>query len=316
MATARDYDSLVRSYIDPTMTDNVFNATPLLKRFKAKAKVRELSDWHNLPLETAEGLGGPMHDLDTIDRSRKEISRYSTWQMKEYYSPLTVSKRDRMICKGPEDVVDLLQAKARNSQKTLAKHLTDGIVSDGTTNTKHFVGLKRAIPDSASADTSAYGGITASTDSFWACQNQNKSSTTVTYVDIVNMITKCTDGIDKTTIIATDKFIQAYIWAVLLQPQERYNDGKINTASGLPEVAGVGIITDAAFESSGATGGRMYFLNENNLKLWIHKRDNMKYWPFMLADDQFAWTAKWTLSGFLGCDKRKNQGIIYGITTS
>ena len=218
--------------------------------------------------------------------------------------------------KGPEDVVDLLQAKSRNAQKKLAKDLTSGIVSDGTTNTKHFVGLQRAIPDSTSDDSTAYGGITGSTDTFWNVKSQDKSSTTVTYTDIVNMKAECSDGNDQPTLLVTDKFIQAYIWAVLLQPQERYNDGKIKTASGLPEVAGIPFLTDAALESSGATGGRIYFLNENYLRLWIHRRDNMKYWPFMLADDQFAWTARWTLSGFLGCNNRKRQGIIYGITTS
>ena len=318
MATARDYDSLVRKYIDPKMTDNVYNSTPLLTRFKGKARVRELADNHMLPLEIAEGLGGPYHDLDVIDRSRKPISDYAEFRLKEYYAPLTVSWRDRKIAKGPEDVVDILQKKARNAQKKLAKDLTSGIVSDGTTNTDHFVGLQRAIPDTATTDSTAYGGITGSATgkSFWNTQHQNKSSATVTYADIVNMITACSDGNDMPTIIATDKYIQAYIWAVLLHPHERYNDGKIKTASGLPEVAGMPFITDAAFESSGATGGRMYFFNEEYLRLWIHRRDNMKYWPFQLAADQFAWTARWTLSGFLGCDNRERQGLIYGIATS
>ena len=73
MATARDYDELVRKYIDPKVEDNIYNATPLLRRLKGKAKVRNLVDWHKLPLEVAEGIGGAMHDLDTIDRSRKDI---------------------------------------------------------------------------------------------------------------------------------------------------------------------------------------------------------------------------------------------------
>lgn len=314
MATTRDYDDLVRKYIDPTVADNIYSATPLLRRIKSKAKVRNLTDYHKLPLEIAEGLGGPMNDLDTLDRSRKEVLHYSEWQLKEYYSILTISKRDELICKGPEDVVDLLQAKARNAQKKLRKDLTSGIVSDGTTEVKHFVGLQRAIPDSTSDDTTAYGGITGSTDTWWNPQSQNKSSTAITYADIVNMIASCQDGEDKPTCLYTDKFIWAALW-ILLQPQERYNDGKIDTADGLPRIAGLPILTDAAFESSGATGGRIYFVNENYLRMWIHSKDNFKYWPFMLADDQFAKSCKWTLSGFYGCNNRERQGIIYGIST-
>jgi len=315
MATSRDYDELVRKYIDPKVEDNVYNATPLLRRLKAKAKVRNLADWHKLPLEVAEGIGGPMHDLDTIDRSRKEITDYSYWQLKEYYCVLTVSKRDRLICSGAEDVVDLLQAKARNAQKKMRKELTSGIVSDGTTNTKHFVGLQRAIPDTTSDDSTAYGNITGSTDTWWNPQHQNKSSTALTYPDIVNMKAACEDGDDTPTCLYTDKFIKADIWGRLLQPQERYNDGgKIKTADGLDVVAGIPILTDAAFESDGETGGRIYFVNEKYLRLWIHSKDNFKYWPFMLADDQFAYSAKWTLSGFYACTNRKRQGLIYGIS--
>lgn len=314
MATERDYDKLVRKYIDPTVKDNVYDATPLLRRIKGKAKVRNLTDWHKLPLEIAEGLGGPMHDLDPHDRSRKPVLSYAEYQLKEYYAILTMSDRDELICKGPEDVVDVLQAKARNAQKKLRKDLTSGIVSDGTTNTKHFVGLQRAIPDTATTDTTAYGGITGSTDAFWNTQHQNKDSNAIAYADIVNMVALCQDGEDKTSCLYTDKFIWASLWN-LLQPQERYTNGSIDTATGLPNIAGLPILTDAAFESSNATGGRIYFVNENYLRLYLHSKSNFKYFPFMQADDQFAKSCKWKVSGFYGCSNRDRQGLIYGITT-
>ena len=314
MATERDYDKLVRKYIDPTVANNIFDSTPLLRRIKGKSKVRNLKDWNQLPLEIAEGLGGPIHDLDPLNRSRKPILHYAQYQMKEYYAPLTMSDRDELICSGPEDVVDVLQTKARNAQKTLRKSLTDGLVSDGTTNVKHFVGLQRAIPDTATTDTTAYGGITGSDDAYWNTQHQNKASTAITYADIVNMIALCQDGEDKPTCLYTDKFIWASLW-ILLQPQERYNDGKIDTADGLPRIAGLPILTDAAFESSNATGGRIYFVNEKYMRLHIHSKSNFKYFPFMAADDQFAKTCKWKVSGFYGCSNRDRQGLIYGITT-
>jgi len=312
MATTRDFDRVVRKFIDPKVKDNVFNSTPLLQRFRKNAKIRTYGTKIVEPLEYAEGIGGAYNDLEVIDAQRKEVVINAEYDLKQYYAGLVVSWKDKLICQGPEDVVGLLQVKARNAEKTMSKHLTTGITGDGS-DAKHFEGLQKLI---YAGSSNTAGGLSSATYSWWANKTNNKSSSTLTYPDIVNMIADCSDGNDKPTLIATDKYIWAYIWANLLQPQERYTGGRYNTAEDLPSVAGIPILWDAAFESSGSTGGKMYFINENHLFLRIHKADNMKYWPYMKADNQFAFKAYWTLSGALVCNNRKRQGVIYGITVS
>lgn len=316
MATTRDIERLIRTYIDPKVADNIYNATPLLKRFRAKAKMRNgLGRQVIEPLEYATGLASSYAELATTDRTRKEITITASYDLAQYYSPLTVSYKDQLTCRGPEDVVDLLMVKARNAEKDLARVITSDLVSgDGTgTNAETtVVGIATMVNTSATT----IGGLSQSTYTWWDNKRLNKSSATPTIANWVTLMAQCSDGNAKPTIAATDKFIWAYIWGNLLQSQERYTSGKYNMADDLPAVAGLPVVTDAVFESSGATGGKIFMLNEDNIYLRVHSADNFKRWPYEKPVDQFAYSTYWTWSGLLCCNNLSRQGVMYGVTTS
>ena len=313
MATTKDIDRVVRTHIDPLVHDQVFNATPWLNRLKGKARKRgSMGTAEEYVLEIAEGQAGSYNDLQEIDRQRVEITQKATYYMKQYYAQLTVSWKDMLTCRGPEDVVNLLDVKAKNATKTLADELsTDSIAGSAIDD---IVGLTTLIYQGAG---NLCGGITssASTNNWWANQYSTLSSATITIPDIITFAMTCSDGNDTPTILLTDKFIMAYIWGNLLQQQERY-DGKYNMAKDLPSVSGWPILWDAKMESSGATGGLIYFINEKYFGWDIHSADNMKAWPYAKSDKQFAFSKQWTLSLIQRCTNRRRQGILYGIATS
>lgn len=310
MSTTRDIDRVVRTWIDPKVHDQVFNATPWLNRLKSKSRKRgSMGTYEEYVLEVAEGQAGSYNDLQEIDRQRVEITNKASYYMKQYYCQLTVSWKDMLTCRGPEDVVNLLEVKSRNATKTLADELSTDSISGSATD--DIVGLTTLIYQGAS---NTAGGLSSATYTWWANQYSNVGGT-LTIPDIITFAMTCSDGNDTPSILLTDKFIMAYIWGNLLQQQERY-DGEYNMAKDLPSVSGWPILWDAKMESSGATGGIIYYINEKYFGWDVHSADNMKPWPYQKADKQFAFSKQWTISLIQRCTNRKRQGVQYGITTS
>lgn len=304
MATTRDIDRLVRTYIDPKMTDNVFNSTQLLKYYKKFAKVRPYTRTIEIPLEYQEGVGGEYADLTVLDRSRTEISHKATYYLSDNYAALTVSWQDRRDWATPEAVVDGLMYKSRNAQKTMAKKLTTRIVSGSESATpRQIIGFETIMHGTAAQ---TLGGLTTSNVTSWDHQISTAGTGVPTISLIVELFAKCSDGSVSPDAFAMDKFVKAYIMGTLLQPQERYTTGKFLMGEDLPLVVGVPILTDYALELSGDTGAEAYVLNKDSLYMGIHSRDNMKYWPYMRPADQFAFSAYWTIGlQMLTCERRR-----------
>ena len=307
MATTRDIDRAVRTYIDPKSHDLIFNATPWLARIKGKSRKRPIGGTNEYIIEMAQGQGGAYADLQTIDSQRVEITNKASFYMKQYYAQLTVSWKDMLVCRGAEDVVDLLKVKAANAQKTMSYNLSYDSIN-GSSDLA-LIGLKTMLYTT----TNTVGGLSSSDYSWWLPQYTAVGGT-VTIPDIITMAAQCSDGNDTPTLLLTDKFIWAYVWGNLLQQQERYS-GQYNMAKDLPSVAGYPMMWDAMLESSG-TGGNIFFVNENYFGWDVHSADNLKYWPYAKADSQFAFKCQWTISLVQRITNRVRQGRLGTITTS
>ena len=313
MATTRDLERLVRNYIEPKMHDNIFDSTQVLKYYKRFAKVRPYTDTIEVPLEYVRGVGGTYLDLGILDRSRKEITQKATYYLSDSYVALTVSWRDKRNWTTPEAVVDGLQAKARNAQKTMAYNLTTMIVSGQeaiTADGYEIIGLD-VIMNSTADQT--LGGLTTTNVPTWDNQTTDAESGVPQISAITEFIAKCSDGAVSPDAFITDKFIKAYIQGTALQPQERYTTGKFLMGEDLPVVVGVPMLVDAQLESSGDTGGNMYAVNKESLYMGIHSKDNMKYWPPMRPADQFAFSSYWTFAGQLLTAERRRLGVYHSI---
>ena len=309
MATERDFDKVVNHYISPKVPDLVYNATPMLEWFRSKAKLRKYPERIDEPLEVTKGQGGWYSDMQELDRTRIEILEKAYFYIKQAYAQITVSHKERLTTASPEAVVALLMTKAHNAFKKIRDDLSIGVASGSAADS--IVGLTTQIATSATD----LGGISETGHAWWVPQRIAKGTAVITYPDITLMIAKCSDGeYDEPDILMTDKFIKQYIWANILQAQERYESvDKIKTAAGLGLVAGKRILVDAQFESSGDTGGIMYFINSEHLYLRVHSQDNLKTWPYQKADRQFAYSKQWTWTGALCCNDRGKQGVISGI---
>ena len=115
MATERDMDLVINKFISPKVTDNVYNARPMLQWFRKHAKLRGSYGVRiDEPLLTAKGKGGSYQDMEVIPHERNEELDRAYFYLKQYYAQLTVSWKDKLTMRGPEDVVGLLKVKAQN----------------------------------------------------------------------------------------------------------------------------------------------------------------------------------------------------------
>jgi hypothetical protein len=253
MATTRDIDRVIRTYIDPKVHDQYFNSTPLLNRFQKNSKKRRFGKYVEVPVQMAGGQAGSYGELEVIDRQRAEILMMATYYMKQYFAQLTVSWKDMLTCQGPEDVVDLLTVKKDNALETLRKDMTSDMRAG--TSDDDMVGLTTLIYQGAAGA----GGISSSY-SWWVNKYANQGGA-ITYPAMLDMIALCSDGNIAPTLVVTDKFIMSDIWGSILQPMERYTQGTYNQAKELPVIAGIPLLTDWAFQSSEtASRGLMYFI--------------------------------------------------------
>lgn len=312
MATTMDYEKAIRTYVDAKVYDQFFLSTPWLARLQKNSKVGSFGRKVEELLETDTNNAQAYSDLDVINRQRAEIVAQAYYPAKYYEADLTISHQEDLAATSPEKKVDLLKTKKNNAMKALRKQLTtDSISGSGG---KSLVGLSTIISESTGETV---GEIDSSTDTFWEC-NQDDVSGSITIPKIIDFAAVCADGPDVPTLLATDKRIWAYIWGRLLQPQERYTQGKFNMATDLPSVAGFPMLWDAGFESTyggGSTGGNIYFINENYLFMRIHKNDNFKRWPTQKPVNQFAYSTYWTITCAMVCTNRARQGVLYNVTT-
>lgn len=318
MATTFDWEKVMTKYFDPKATDNFFNASTFLEFMRKFAKKRNFGNTWRETLEMTDGVGGTYGELDVTDRSRAQLVHYADYESGDYYAAMSISWKDQKRARSPEEKVDLMKVRSGNAVKTMQKNLSlDLRHGDGTSNA--MVGMETAIADSG---TTSFGGINGATAGYTYWVNKTDSvGGNVALSDIINMAAATSDGNISVDVLAMDKYIQAFIWANLLQAQERYTTGKFNMAEELPMVVGIPIITDAVFEGTsaatygnGATGGDINFINKDALFLAINSQDDMKRWPMQKPVDQFAYSTYWTFEGMLVCNNRRRLGKLYGIT--
>ena len=318
MATTFDWEKVMTKYFDPKSTDNFFSASTWLEYARKFAKKRNFGNTWRETLEMTEGIGGTYAELAVTDRSRAQLVHYADFDSGDYYAAMSISWKDQKRARSPEEKVDLMKVRSGNAVRTMNRNLTkDMRWGDGTSNA--MVGLDTIIADSG---TTEMGGINGATEGYTYWVNQTESiGGNVALSDIINMQAATSDGNISPDVIATDKFIVAFIWANLLQAQERYTTGKFNMGEELPMVIGIPMVTDAGFEGTsaatygnGATGGDMYFINKDALFLGINSQDDMKRWPMQKPVDQFAYSTYWTFEGMWICNNRRRLGKLYGIT--
>ena len=215
---------------------------------------------------------------------------------------------------GREKVIDLLEARIKNAEKTMLNNLSTGVYSDGTgTGGKQIGGLQLLVSD---AGTGTVGGINSTTYSFW--QNQvydfsanGVTASALTIQDAMNSLYLATSrNRDAVDLIVADNTYFGFYWKSL-QAIQRVTDDKLASAGFQTlKFMGADVVFDGGFSGT-APAAHMYFLNTNYIKFRPHRDRNMVPMnPDRFSVNQDAMVKLIGWAGNMTCSNRSLQGVI------
>lgn len=214
---------------------------------------------------------------------------------------------------GKEQVIDLLEARIKNAQRTMRNNICNGMYSDGTgTGGKQIGGLQLLVADAPTSGT--VGGINRLNFSFWRNQVYDASSDGGTAATAANIQTymnaeylECTRGADKPDLILADANYYKLFWGSL-QAIQRITDSKMAEA-GFQSVKFAG--ADVVYEdNTGMPSNHMYFLNTDYIFLRYAPKRLFKPLDKVQSINQDAMVQLITFAGNMTTSNASLQGVL------
>ena len=261
------------------LRDNVSKNNALLKRLKEKGNQRPITGGSKILEELEYGEGDMVwySGYDTISYSPKQLFTAAEYALKLCAVPVAISGEETLMNSGSEQMMDLLEKRINNAEKTISNKIAKALYSDGTGSSgKEIGGLALLVADDPTSGT--VGGINRATsgNEFW----RNQSATAALSKDNITkemsaLYNKCTRGSDKPDLIVCDDALYS-IYDSTLMDMQRFSDPKLADAGFVSlKFKGADVIYDGG-QGGYCPSNHMYFLNSNYLYLRTHKDRDMR----------------------------------------
>jgi hypothetical protein len=319
-----DYNNLsalTRDKYIPLLVDNIFNSNILTHRMLRKSKAAVSGNKVLQPLEYAKASAkGYYSGYDVLDTTPTEVFTDAAYDWVQGYATISISGKEEMLNDGAERVIDLVEAKVKNAEKSIKDMFGTTLFGTNTAVSTGFLGLGAIVENSGNT----IGGIDSSAYTWWKAQEAASGS--ASYANMVNsahadyilkqirnMYGSCTVDNDVPTLIVTTQVVfDAY--EEVLTAQKRFGASSQSLAdAGFQNLMyrGTPIVVD-----DHCPAGEMYFLNEKYLSFRHHRKRNFAFEGFQKPVNQDAAVAKILWLGALTCSNRSRQGKITGLSTN
>jgi hypothetical protein len=299
--------AIAQNAIDKTLTDNVYSATPVLKRLTDKAKKLDGGIKIQVPvISSTTGAGGAFSDLDALTITRTDNMSAAVFDWKQYYEPVRVSQYDIAVTSGDAGKLDLVASKIKIAESNFAENLSVGVFSDGTGSSgKVITGFAAMI-----AASGTYAGIAPADMSTWAATVLANSGTdrALTLALLQQLDGACTDGKDAPSLFVAQQKVydEAYNLFTAFQRIESEEMGKLGFKSLM--INGKPLVVD-----SHAPAKSILAINEEYVKLYIHSAHNMRKEHHSALESSDSMLTKIFWMGNLTCSQRRRQGKLADI---
>jgi len=295
--------------------DQVFNKHVALDHMKQNGGVVQKGGGSELrvPLMTTAGTSEWFSGTDTLDVSPIDTLDAAEYDWRNLNASIVFTLDDKLSNSGKEQVVDLLEAKIKQAELTIADSLNDSLYNGtGSEARPRIVGLASAC------GTGTYAGIAGGTYTDWQAYVQSSAETlAVTHFKIMRNTINNRAGASPLSIFITTQALYEKLEALytptyqmnpLVQSKEARRLGDVGFTA--LEYAGIPV----AFDSKVATGS-CYGFNTTNLKMYVHKDAYMDKTPMRSPVDQHVDIQHIVLRVALGTNMRKALGALTGKTT-
>lgn len=301
------------------LADNVTENNALLMRLNKRGNVKTVSGGRTIvqELEYAEnGTYKRYSGYETLDIAPSDVFTAAEFDWKQAAVAVSISGLEQLQNSGPDAVIDLLESRIRNAERTMKNNLAADIYSDGTADSGKQIGGLQLIIDTTPS-TGTVGGIDASTsaNAFWRNFAENGTNTITTaniQARMNNTYTNLVRGNDAPDLLVADN-IMYNLYLGSLQTIQRITDDKMAQAGFTSlKYMGADLVLDGGIGGNCPTR-TMYFINTNYLFFRPHRDRNM----VPIGDDRFSVNqdAMVKLIGFAGnmtVSNRQLQGVLVG----
>lgn len=293
------------------LADNVLNSNGLFMVLNSKGNVRVADGGREIveELEYAEnGTADWYSGYEVLDVTPQEVFDAATYDWKQLAGNVSMSGLEEMKNSGKERIINLLQKRIGNLEKTLKNKVATAMHSDGTTAPKAIGGLQLLVADNPTL-SSTVGGINQSTYTFWRNQYSAAAATSSGNVQsrMNSMWLSCTRGTDQPDLIIADSIMYTHYENALNQYQ-RFSESSSMVAQGGFETLKYKS-ADVIYDDQ-CTASRMYMLNTDYLYLRPHT--DRQFVPLAERNgiNQDAMVIPVVWGGNMTCSNRSLQGVI------
>jgi len=322
---ALNYDNLsalTKNQYIPLMVDNIFNSNVLTKRLLSKSKASASGNKVLQPVEYEKATTtGFYNGYDVLDTAPTEVFTDAEYEWKQMYATISISGREEALNSGAERVIDLLEAKVKNAEKSMKDTFGTTLYGTGTGSTDEFVGLQHIC----SVDRTL-GGINSTDYPWWDVGYVLASGNSPTYADLATdgdadfiqdhlrkaVSSLIIDGHRPTMIVTTPIILYAYEESLVAQ--KRFGASAGSTAdAGFRNL----LFRDIpVFADDHCPAGKMFLINENFIQFRHHRKRNFSFEPYQKPLNQDARVAKILWLGALTCSAPRYMGMISGLPTA
>lgn len=300
------------------LADNVSANNALLQRLERKGKRKPFSGGRQIVQEIEYGENstfGWYSGYDPLNISPSDVFTAAVYDIKQASVAVSISGLEELQNSGEEQMIDLLEGRISNAEKTMRNQMSAAVYGDGTAaGGKAIGGLQLLVSD---AGTGTVGGINSGTWDFWqnvtfdATTDGGAAASAANILSYMNRIwLQLVRGTDKPDLIVADNNYYRY-YMEALQPQQRFTSADMAEA-GFESLKymSADVVFDGGIDGSAPTD-HMYFLNTDYIYMRPHsKREYVPLSPERFSTNQDAmvkligWAGNMTTSG------RKFQGVL------
>jgi hypothetical protein len=263
--------------------DAVSKNNALLYRLKKRGKIKPVGGGRNIvqELEYAENQTYKRYSgYEILNISPSDVFTAAEFEWKQAAIAVSISGLEQLQNSGEERIIDLLEARIGNAERTFENNLAGDCYSDGTADGgKQIGGMQLLVADDPTTGT--VGGINRATWTFWRNQKFAATADGGGAASVQNiqsymnrLYLKLVRGAEHPDLIVADDNYYRLYWESL-QAMQRITSAELGEA-GFQTIKYMG--ADVVFD--GGQGGfaptnHMYFLNTNYIHFRPHRDRNM-----------------------------------------
>ena len=300
------------------LADNVTKNNALLARLRKKGNVKMVSGGRTIVQEIEYAENGTFKrysGYEALDIQPSDVFTGAEYNYAQAAVAVTISGLEMLQNSGEEAIIDLLESRIGNAERTITNNIALDIYSDGTADGGRQIGGLQLLVAANPANT--VGGINASTYTFWkniafsGVTNGGAATSVANIQSYMNRLyVQLVRGADKVDLIVADNNYWRFYLESLQAIQRIQSDEMASAGFSSLKYMNADVVLDGGY-GGGAPTNTMYMLNTD----YIFFRPHVDRFFTPLGDERFAVNqdAMVKLIGFAGnmtVSNRLLQGVL------